>query len=318
MTIRIKDDELQDELKQAINLLADLTEAYTAALFLPDRQGHLKAAVWHTMSNSFRGDANMSSGESVISLVMKNREALDMVRSRHDAPNPTRLYNEDEDIKAFLALPVSDFGVLVVDIKKRSVFNEREKRWVRDFAKFFAMLIEQRETSARENMYGRILDLFYNFANASLDFNNLPDYYGKVLKAGQAFTGLSMGFLCLYVPEGKARNFVVEAVAGTSLALLKGRSFPVNQGLIGWVMREAKPLLHSHWTPIPGKAFLIAPDEPLRGYNAFIGVPLLAWRQLVGVLAFAGRSEREMDTEEAQALKAAGHGVAETIKHFSG
>jgi signal transduction protein with GAF and PtsI domain len=318
MTIRIRDDELKDELKQAIDLLADLTEAYTAALFLPDREGNLKAMVWHTMSKSFRLHSNMASGESVINLVMKNQEPLDMVRSQQDAPNPTKLYSEEENIKAFLALPVGDFGVLVVDTKKRSVFTEREKRWVRDFAKFFAMLIEQRETSAREDMYGRILDLFYSFANAGLDFSNLRDYYGKILTAGLNFTGLSMGFLCLHVPEGGVRKFVVEAVAGTSLAVLKGRAFPINQGLIGWVMREVKPLFHSRWTPIPGKSFLISPDEPLRGYNAFIGVPLLAWRQLVGVLAFAGRSERELDTEEAQALKAAGHGVAETIRHFSG
>ena len=39
------------ELTDAINLLADLTEAFTAALFLRERGGeYLKAASWHTLS----------------------------------------------------------------------------------------------------------------------------------------------------------------------------------------------------------------------------------------------------------------------------
>jgi hypothetical protein len=45
---------------------------------------------------------------------------------------------------------------------------------------------------------------------------------------------------------------------------------------------------------------------------------LLAWRQLVGVWAFAGRSERTLDSEEGQALQMAGQGVAAAIKHFAG
>jgi signal transduction protein with GAF and PtsI domain len=306
------------ELKQAIDLLADLTEAHTAALFLPDSEGNLRAAVWHSLSRGFRGDVSMAPGEGLVGYVMKHGVPVDAVRSQQDAPPPTRLYEDEEDIKAFLAMPVSDFGVLVVDTKKRSVFTEREKKWVREFAGFFAMLIVQQETCAREVMYGRILDLLYDLANAGLTFTSLRDYYSAVLDAGRRYTGLSMGFLCLHTADSGLRKFVVEAVDGPSLAILKGRAFPVSQGLVGWVMREAKPLIHSRWTPIPGKSFLISPDEPLRGYNAFIGVPLLAWRQLVGVWAFAGRSERALDSEEGQALQMAGQGVAAAIKHFAG
>ena len=303
------------ELKLAINLLADLTEAFTAALFLPDNEGNLRAAAWHSLSRSFRSEVSMAPGEGLVGYVMKHGVPVDAVRSQMDAPSPSKLYDQDEDIKAFLAIPVSDFGVLVVDTKKRSVFTEREKKWVREFAGFFAMLVGQQETCAREAMYGRILDLSYDLANAGLAFSDLREYYAAVLDAGRRYTGLSMGFLCLYVPGGK--KFVVEAVDGPSLMALKGRTFPVNQGLVGWVLRETKPLVHSRLTPLPGKSFLISPDEPLRGYNAFIGVPLLAWRQLVGVWAFAGRSERSLDSEEAQALQMAGQSVAATIKYFA-
>ncbi|MBU2468586.1 MAG: GAF domain-containing protein, partial [Proteobacteria bacterium] len=96
----------------------------------------------------------------------------------------------------------------------------------------------------------------------------------------------------------------------------RGRSFPVTQGLVGWVLREARPLTHHRMRPGQGKSFLIAPDEPLRGYNAFVGVPLLAWRRLVGVWAFAGHTERSIDEEEERALELAGHRVAATLAHY--
>lgn len=299
------------ELKVAINLLADVVEAYSAVLFLRDVDGKVRVAAWHSLSRSFRSDMCISPGEGLVGYVIKHSQPVDGLRGQTLS---TRIYEDEEEIKAFLALPVGEFGAVLVDSKKRSVFTEREKKLVREFAGFFAMLVMQHETCAREAMYGRILDLMYDLGNAHLNFHDLNEYYATVLDAGRRYTGLAMGFLCLFMPGHK--KYVVAAVDGPSLSSMKGRNFPLGQGLVGWVFRETKPLTHSRLTPLPGKSFLISPDEPIRGYNAFIGVPLLAWRQMVGVWAFAGRSERAIDAEEAQALQMAGHVVASTIKHF--
>jgi signal transduction protein with GAF and PtsI domain len=302
------------ELKDAINLLADLTEAYTVALFLRDRGGEsLRAAAWHSLSASFRHDAAIRLGEGLVGYVAKHGAVVDVDRYQQSA-TATRLYDADEGIKAFLALPVGDFGVLVVDTKQRQIFGEREKKVVRDFAAFFAHLVMQQDTSHREAMYGRILDLLYDVENATLSFGEARQYFAEVLDAGRRYTGLSMGFLCLLHPGRK--QFVVEAVEGPSLSTLRGRSFPVSLGLIGWVLREMRPLTHSRLRPLQGKSYLISPDEPMRGYNAFVGVPLLAWRSLIGVWAFAGRTERHIDEEEERALQLAGHRVASTIEHY--
>ena len=53
------------ELKDAINLLADLTEAYTAALFLRERGGeNLRAAVWQQNDCAQSGCGGHGSGPS--------------------------------------------------------------------------------------------------------------------------------------------------------------------------------------------------------------------------------------------------------------
>ena len=303
------------DLREAIELLANITEAYTAALFLRDRTGGdaLRPAVWHTLSRGFRAEAPIRPGEGLVGYVAKHQAPVDVDRYQQGA-GATLLYDTEEEIRAFLAVPVSDFGVLVVDTKTRSVFGEREKKVVAHFASFLGNLVRQQETCAREAMYGRILDLFYDVENAALSFNDRRQFYGEVLDGARRYIGLSMGFLCLLHPGRK--QFTVEAVDGPSVSTLRGRSFPVSQGLVGWIFRELRPLTHSRVRPLPGKSYLISPDEPMRGYNAFVGVPLLAWRRLTGVWAFAGRTERHIDEEEERALQLAGHRVAATIEHY--
>ena len=301
------------DLREAIELLADITEAFTAALYLREQNGEtLRPVAWHTLSKSFRQGPEIQMGEGLVGYVAKHKTPVDVDRYQQGS-SATRIYDQDEGIKAFVAFPVGDLGVLVVDTKKRSVFGEREKKVIRDFAGLFLNMVHQQETRRREALYGGILDLLYEVENASLGFNYARQFYAEVLDAGRRFTGLSMGILCLLHPGRK--QFVVEAVEGPSLSTLRGRSFPVSQGLVGWILREARPLTLSRLRPLKGKSYLVTAEEPMRGYNAFVGAPLLAWRRLAGAWAFAGSSERYIDAEEEKALQLAGHRVASTIQH---
>lgn len=305
------EDPLQ-ELRDAIDLLADMTEAHTAALYVRDASGEsLRPLVWHTLSRSFRLQADIHLGEGVVGYVAKHGVPVDVDRYQQGS-TATRLYDQDEGIKAFLALPVNELGVLVVDTRTRSVFGEREKKVIRDFAKFMANLLRHRGVCAREALYGRILDLLYEVENAAIGYNYARQFYAEVLEAGKRFTGLNMGFLCLLHPGRK--QYTVEAVDGPSLSTLRGRSFPVSQGILGWIIKEMRPLTHCRLRPLKGKSYLITPDEPMRGYNVFLGAPLLAWRRLVGVWGFAGSADRDIDREEERALQLAGHRVAATME----
>lgn len=302
------------DLQDAIELLADITEAFTAALYLRDGSGEvLRPAAWHTLSRSFRSQEDIQVGEGVVGYVAKHRAPVDVDRYQQ-ASTATKLYGQDEGIRAFVAMPVGLTGVLVVDTKRRAVFTEREKKTIRDFAKFINNLLAQQDTCSREVMYGRILDLLYDIENASLGYNYARQFFGEVLDAGRRYTGLNMGFICLLHPGRK--QYIVEAVEGPSLATLRGRSFPVSQGLFGWILRETRPLAHSRMRPLKGKSYLITPDEPMRGYNAFVGSPLLAWRKLVGVWGFAGNTQRRIEEEEERALSLSGNRLAATIDHY--
>lgn len=306
--------ETRRQVQLAVSLLADLTEAFTAALFLREPgRNTLKAAAWHTLAGSFRAEASIEPGEGLVGHVAKHMVPVDVDRYRQNA-SLTGLYDQDEGVQAFLAMPVGDRGVLVVDTKNRRIFGEREKKSVREFAAFLESLIQVQETCAREVLYGRILDLLYDVENAGLAVEEAREYYAEILDAGRRFSGLSMGFLCLLRPGHK--QYVIQAVAGPSLSTLRGRSFPVSSGLIGWIFREARPLTHSRVRPLKGKSFIVSPEEPMTGYNAFMGVPLLAWRRLIGVWALAGRTERGLDEEEERALQLAGQRVAATMEHY--
>ncbi|MEW5911914.1 MAG: GAF domain-containing protein [Thermodesulfobacteriota bacterium] len=301
-------------LQAAVEFLANITEAFTAALFLRDQQGEsLYPAAWHTLGRSFRSDRPIRLGEGLVGYVAKHQTPVDVDRYQQSS-EATGLYAADEGIKAFVGVPVGELGVLVVDTKTRQVFGEREKKTIRDFGLFLAQMVLQQETCAREALYGRILDLMYDVENAALNFAERRSFYAEILDAGRRFTGLAMSFLCLLHPGRK--QFVVEAVEGPSVSTLRGRSFPVSQGLVGWVLREGRPLTNCRIRTQQSKSYLITPDEPVRGYNAFVGVPLSAWRHLMGVWAFAGHTERVIDEEEERALQLAGHRLAATLEHY--
>ncbi len=306
-------DPLKD-LRDAIHLLANITEAFTVALYLKEPGGDcLRPLVWHSMSSSFRSDDEVMLGEGLVGYVAKHQAIVDVDRFEEQA-TATRLYDEDEGIQAFLALPVGRVGVLVVDTKTRRIFGEREKKIIRDFAQFMANLAVHKQTCNRERLYGRILDLQYEVENATLRYtNNDRLFFEDILKAGMRFTGFNMGFLCLCMPGRD--QYLLQAVEGPYVNVLRGRSFPMDQGLVGWIFRERRSLTHSRVRPLKGKSYLIHADEPMRDYNAFMGAPLMAWRRLIGVWAFAGSTDRTLDKEEEQALQLAGHRVAATIEY---
>jgi signal transduction protein with GAF and PtsI domain len=308
-------DPLKD-LRDAIHLLANITEAFTVALYLREPgEDYLRPVVWHTLSGSFRSEDEVMLGEGLVGYVAKHQAVVDVDRFE-DQATATRLYDEDEGIQAFLAMPVGKSGVLVVDTKTRRIFGEREKKIVRDFANFMANLAVHMQTCDREKLYGRILDLLYEVENATMRYNvGDRQFFETVLKAGMNFTGLSMGFFCLFMPT--RNQYLMQAVEGPYVNVLRGRSFDLEQGLVGWIFKERRPLTHSRVRPLKGKSFLIHADEPMRDYNAFMGTPLMAWRKLTGVWAFAGNTDRVLDKEEEQALQLAGNRVAATMEYQS-
>ena len=105
-------DPLKD-LRDAIHLLANITEAFTVALYLREPgEDHLRPVVWHTLSGSFRSEDEVMLGEGLVGYVAKHQTVVDVDRFE-DQATATRLYDEDEGIQAFLAMPVGNHGVLV-------------------------------------------------------------------------------------------------------------------------------------------------------------------------------------------------------------
>ena len=303
-----------DQLKEAIYLLADLTEAFTAAFFYkPPKANHLIPIAVHTLSRNFRSSPPIALGEGLVGYVAKHGVVVDMDQLRRPV-HTSGIYTAEEEIKALLAVPVGDVGVLVVDTKHRQVFGEKEKKIIQRFALFIASLMAHQRIWHHHEIYGRILDLLYAVENAVLHFTDPQEFFVQTLDAGREFTGLSMAMVCVLVPGSKQME--VLAARGPAMAAMRGMRQPIGQGLVGWVLKEAKPLNHRKLSRASGPTYLLSPNEPMGPYEAFVGVPLLAWRKLIGVWAFAGQPERTLGQEEIQGLQLAGHRLASAMEHY--
>jgi len=94
-------------------------------------------------------------------------------------------------------------------------------------------------------------------------------------------------------------RLIATARAGAPLHLGPGVDFDVGEGLIGWVVQQARPILvgDAEADPrfVPRKGMV----EPL---GAFVGVPLVAGDRCIGVLGASHRLKHHFTTEHEQAL----------------
>ncbi len=110
------------ELKGLIELVSNVNDAFTAALFLfnPQRDRLLLSA-YHTLSLQVNPKTTIQPGDSLIGWVAKNEQPVNVAQFDRDNRN-LKLYLRDEGIKSFMAVPVGDAGVLCVDSKRNYVF----------------------------------------------------------------------------------------------------------------------------------------------------------------------------------------------------
>ncbi len=85
----------------------------------------------------------------------------------------------------------------------------------------------------------------------------------------------------------------------------------VNEGLVGYVAREARPLALSDAQAHPD--FVYRPETGEESYNSFLGVPILRAGDTLGVLVVQNRAHRTYTDEEVEALQTTSMVLAEMI-----
>lgn len=304
------------DLDDLIKLVSNVTDAFTAALFILDDQGEsLDLAAWHSLSKNVIPGARIGLGEGLIGWVAKHDKPVHATQFDRDTRS-LMYYAADETIKSFMAVPIQDGrGVLAVDSKHTFVFTDKAQKILADLAVVVGHTLRFYRVRDRERRYAALVDFLYEIENLSLRFRDKLPYCRGVLASGLRFTGTESAFLCRF--DKHQQKYGIEAIEGPAGKHLIPKTYPVSQGLMGWLMREKRPLVLPRIKASGQRSYVFTPRDPFGGFNCFIGVPVADFGRLVGAMGFAGATPRSIPwhDDEVNGLWLAGHRLASTLEH---
>ncbi len=151
---------LEESLEQLARLMANVTDAYTAAIFIADsvlKDGALsdseltggpqmlELTAYHTLSREIVPQARIAFGSGLIGWTAENGVRISVCPFEHDAKT-LLFYSVDQALKSFIALPIVDdegtlLGVLSCDSKKSYAFAKVTEKILIDCAAQISHLI---------------------------------------------------------------------------------------------------------------------------------------------------------------------------------
>lgn len=147
---------LEKQLSQLADLIANITESYTTAIFLVEDNSTLQNIAVRTLSRDFVEKSRIPFGSGLVGWTAQHGLRISVCPFEHDAMT-LLYYSSEQDLKSFVAVPIlSDtgrlLGVIACDSKKTYAFSKIAEKILVDCASQAANLILLHEAIDRANI----------------------------------------------------------------------------------------------------------------------------------------------------------------------
>lgn len=297
-------------LLDTIKLISNVTDAFTTALFLAEPMDEtLTLQAYYSLSKNIIPDVQFGYGDGMVGWVAKNEKPL--IANQFDRDTTTlQFYSVDEDIKSFMAVPLSQGkGVLSVDSKHKYIFTEKSQKLLLGFADLITHQLEVSGLQIKERLYDRILNLHYQADRIGQQTKDFDDYLLNVLTLCLSFAKAEVGFIAFLTGPEAGTKYGIRALMGTTKANLQKQLYSVEKGLVGWVFRKKRPLVLEAVKQTARKSYLFTPEDPFTGFSAFLGIPCFFQDLTLGVMGFISYGRCTWGTEEVAGLQSIGQRI---------
>lgn len=150
--------ELQKRLLKFAELVANITEAYTASIFLAnDDCSALSVQGVHTLSRDFLYNAQINIGSGLIGWAAQHGKKVSAAPFEHNATTLC-CYSADQGLKSFIAIPVLGnksqvLGVIACDSKKSYAFAKVTEKFLEQCAEHVAGLVQVHRALSEANLH---------------------------------------------------------------------------------------------------------------------------------------------------------------------
>ncbi|MBW2060954.1 MAG: GAF domain-containing protein [Deltaproteobacteria bacterium] len=305
---------LNKEVQGLIELISNTTEAYTTALFLAPKPGEsLQLVAHHSLSQNINPDVRIGPGEGLVGWVLKNNKSVNVDKFDLDTRR-LLFYRTDESIKSFIAVPLPGInGVLAVDSKQRYVFTDKSQKILHQFGQVLEMTLKRLRTINEGQRRKEAMKFLSDLEGALYKRDQSGEHLRQAAALLRKYVGADACFLASILPEDRTQYQLITHDAYRSYPLHKNL-FKANQGLMGWVMREKKPLNLKRIPLGTNKSYIFYPEEPFKDFTAFAGLPLIWGRRLLGAVCLSAREPFNIDETKAQALEMSADRLAASLE----
>ena len=142
-----KRSRLEDSLEKLAQLISNITESYTTAIFVADQQNKvLHSLAHHSLSRDYIENVTIPFGMGLVGWTAENKVRITVCPFENDA-STLLYYPSDQALKSFIAVPIlsknSDLiGVIACDSKKSYAFAKITEKLLTECAAQAQLLIE--------------------------------------------------------------------------------------------------------------------------------------------------------------------------------
>ena len=309
---------VERELNDITALLSNCLDAFTAVLFVwDDRSKLLTLRSYHSLSKNIIANAQFAPEDGgLVGWVAKRNQPLTI---DHFDRNTKTLpyYQNDENIKSFLALPLEKGkGVLCLDSKRQYVFTSKHQKLLHGFATLISNTLGAERASRRHLQLRQLLAVWHRSDALPADADDPVPYLTRLLDSACPYLQAEAGLVAVPVKEGELLQSV--AVSGEIPASLVKSARPANQGIVGWIFQNRKSLVVPKFRSRTRIPFLFGPKDGIGNIGALIGMPL-AWKgdEVGGVIVFISRTEASWGKEEISTITAVVRRATLVLQNFT-
>ena len=304
-----------------VNLLSNVLEAYTTAFFIFDEKTRrLNLAAMQSLSKFIPPQVSLPlEGSGILSQVQKVGQTIHLEKL-HEATSSISLtlpfYREGEShIKGLFAAPVAGgAAILYVDTKYGWGFNDKQQKWIREFAGLLGGILSASQAEGRHENYARVFEVIHRLDDLAFKGHDLDNYCGVFATEWAGLLGMDYGFLVLREPGAKTYR-VIGATANAPRGLVT-QGFPVSHGLIGWVLQNPKNLLIMRLNPATTDHYLFSRGENLPHQGTVWGMRGTTSLGYELAIVFLSRQPSDWNVDSERAVAHAFHFLLLLLEQF--
>lgn len=279
--------KIKNKFKNIINLISDVMEAHTTALFLTDEKGDfMELYCYQSFCKKIKEKCVIKKGEGLIGWVLKEKKNL--LANNYERNTQTLLfYDEDEKIKSLIAAPLPDgAGVLYVDSKKSYRFTDEKEKIFNQFSLLLYNCICEKNILDKNYLKKTYFQSFVQLdkkAEKKWVFENISSLL---------FENINLSHFFFVIPDHCVLTYFYDEEKKINVFLEHFKEYYSPEGILGWCIKNKKNLVTNNFNT--KKSFLLNERERVE-INNFVGIPLHEKdMSIVGVAGFS--KKRENDT----------------------